>query len=50
MLPPGMESMTEMVLMVGEGIRVSGKDSPLTVFQQGGGLDFFPCDQRQPDS
>lgn len=50
MLPPGMESTAEAVLMVGEGIRVSGKDSPLTVFQHGGGLDFFFCDQRQPDS
>lgn len=50
MLPPGMENTAEAVLMVGEGIRISGKDSPLTVFQLGSGLDSFPCDQRQSDS
>lgn len=31
MLPPGMESTAEAALMVGKGIRVSGKDSLLKV-------------------
>lgn len=34
----------------GGGIRVSGRDSALTIFEEGGGLDFFPCDRRQSDS
>lgn len=61
MLPPGMESTAEAVLMVGEGIRVSGKDSLLKVLQPcacvcvcigvGGWARFLsPCDQRQSDS
>lgn len=41
MLPPGMESTAEAVLMVGEGIRVSGKDSLLKVLQQGGWARFL---------
>ncbi len=50
MLPPGMECMVEVVLMVVGGYQGIRKDSPLTVFEEGGGLDFFPCDRRQSDS
>lgn len=40
MLPPGMECMAEVVLTVVGG--VSGTDSPLTVFERGGGWISLP--------